>query len=81
MSKGIKERLSQIKRDETIGKLQKDYQIHNDLDHYLIASATIDKYAHEIFEAGWQAAMEYLHTLPVREVVGKICKESKGDKQ
>ena len=34
----------------------------------------------EAFKAGWQAAIEYLHTLPVREVVGEICKESKGGK-
>lgn len=48
---------SRIEREKVIQELHVAYKIHKDPKHYIISSATIQKYAVPLFKAGaeWQA--------------------------
>lgn len=51
------EEAARIEREKVILGLHDAYKIHKDPNHYIISSATIEKYAVPLFKAGakWQA--------------------------
>lgn len=52
-----KDKLSRIERDKIENELRSGYEIHKDINHYLISSITIQKYYEQLFNSGWNSAL------------------------